>query len=131
MNKDELIIREIKANPDLNRIYTKAAEGKSLSNAELGLILPYLPEFRESMEKAEHARAEGRTVRAEEALASLRKLDAQMVANLPVQVLKDLRIVVYYALYGPLTYSASEEDIEAVTWFDQVVTEALEHAEEP
>lgn len=41
------------------------------TDRDAGLVMPLIPEFRESMRKAEHARAEGRTISADELLRRL------------------------------------------------------------
>lgn len=47
------------------------------TDADIALVIPYIPEFRESMRKAEHARAEGRVVSEEDARRRLDEMEKE------------------------------------------------------
>lgn len=56
------IFEELKADPAAWAAYKRLKAGKG-DNKDIALVMPYIPEFRRSMENAENARAEGRTTK--------------------------------------------------------------------
>ena len=57
-------------NPEVKAAVAAVLSGK-FTDRQVGLVMPLIPEFRESMRKAEHGQAEGRTVSLKDLLGRL------------------------------------------------------------
>ena len=74
MNDEELAA--YRERPEVKAAVTAVLSGE-FTDRQAILVIPLISEFRESMRKAEHARAEGRTVSLEELPGRLEELDKQ------------------------------------------------------